>query len=67
MLLVGKFKVEDVCFQDHAKWSYFTLDRENMWRIPMIQEIVNLKQGDLEVEGFDSDELNDLLDHLCTS
>jgi hypothetical protein len=67
MLPVGKSKVEDVCFQDHAKLSYFTLDRENMWRIPMIQEIVNLKQGDLEVEDFDSDELNEMLDHLCTS
>ena len=55
MLLVGKSKVEDVCFQDHAKLSYFTLDRENKWRIPMIQEIVNLKPGDLEVEGFESD------------
>jgi hypothetical protein len=59
--------VEDVCFQDLAKLSYFTLDKENKWRIPMIQEIVNLKQGDLEVEGFDNDELNDMLDHLCTS
>ena len=39
MLLVGKSKVEDVCFQDHAKLSYFTLDRENMWRIPMIQKL----------------------------
>jgi hypothetical protein len=27
----------------------------------------NLKQGDLELEGFDSDELNGMLDHLCTS
>ena len=67
MLLVGKSKVEDVCFQDHAKLSYFTIDRENKWRIPMIQEIVNLKQGDQEVEGFDYHEVNDMLDHLCTS
>ena len=59
--------MEDVCFQDHAKLSYFTLVRENKWRITMIQEIVNLKQGDLEVEGFDYDELNDMLDYLCTS
>ena len=49
----------------HFLWDTrcFTLDRENMWRILMIQEIINLKRGDLEVEGFDFDELNDLLDH----
>ena len=47
MLLAGKSKVEEVCFQDHAKLDYFSQDDENKWKIPIIKEIVDLKQGDL--------------------
>ena len=54
-------------FFDHAKLTYFNIKRDNKGGIPMIQEIVNNKQGDQEVEDFDSAELNDMLDHLCTS
>ena len=32
----------------------------------MIKEIVEIKFGDTEVEGFDLDEVTAMLDQLCT-
>ena len=35
--------------------DFFSQDDKNNWKIPIIQEIVDFKQGDLEVIGFDSE------------
>ena len=67
MLSVRKSRVEEVCFHDYAKLEYFNQADENKWKIPMIKEIVDIKHGDLKVLGIDSDELNNMLDYLCTS
>ena len=53
MLLAGKSRVKDVCFVDHARLKYFKLEDGDKWKVSMIQEIIDLKQCELEVPGFD--------------
>ena len=66
MLLVGKTSVEDVRVEDVDNLEYFKLENDELWKIPQIQEIINVKAGNLEVAGFENDELEILLSHLCT-
>ena len=66
MLLVDKNRVEDVKLDDLNKVTYFKLEENERWKISMIKEVVDTKAGQLEVPGFEHEELEALLKHLCT-
>ena len=66
MLLVGKACVEDVKVEDVDNLEYFKLENDELWKITQIQEIINVKAGNMEVAWFEIDELEILLSHLCT-
>ena len=44
---------------------------ENIWKVNLIQELVNLKQKNLIVDDkentFSDEELNDILEFVCTT
>ena len=67
MLLLGKSRVEDVKLEDSASLTYHTLDPSEAWKVSSIKEIINTKAGMLEVPGFQIEELEEILHHLCTS
>ena len=67
MLLLGKSRVEDVKLEDSSSLTYHTLDPSEAWKVSSIKEIINTKAGMLEVPGFQIDELEEILHHLCTS
>ena len=67
MLLVGKSSVADVRKEDVDKIDYFKLDSGDSWKVGSIIEIIQVKQGLMEVPGFEFDELEVILDYLCTS
>ena len=64
MLLVVKSSVADVTKEDADKIEYFKLDSGDSWKGGSIREIIQVKQGLMEVPGFD--ELEVILDYLCT-
>ena len=66
MLLVGKTSVEDVKVEDLDNLECFKLENDELQKNTQIQEIINVKAGNLEVVGFQNDELEILLSHLCT-
>ena len=65
MLLAGKASVDHVR-KDSLNLSYFPLDVEDSWKVGVIKEIIDAKSDVLEVPGFDDDELETILLHLCT-
>ena len=67
MLLLGKSRVEDVKLEDSTSLTYHTLDPSEAWKVSSIKEIINTKAGMLEVPGFQTEELEEILHHLCTS
>ena len=66
MLLLGKRKISEVSLNDLSALSYFNLDETQQWRVPLIKELMKAKTEVVEVPGFDLDELQDILHHLCT-
>ena len=67
MLLVGKSSVADVRKEDVEKIGCFELDSYESWKVVSIREIIQVKQGLMQVPGFGSDELETILNYLCTS
>ena len=66
MILAGKSSVEDVTVEDVDSISYFNLSEDEQWKISSIQEIIYVKAGNLDIPGFDLEELETILSHLCT-
>ena len=67
MLLVGKSSVDDVNKVDVEKIEYFPVKETDSWRVDAIREIIEVKNKVLDVEDFLLEELEAILDHLCTS
>ena len=67
MLLVGKTSVEAVKKEDAFKIKYYPIDETDSWRIDTIKEIVDVKNGILGIEDFEIEELEEILNYLCTS
>ena len=66
MLLTGKCRVSDVCKGDVKDLHYHKLDQCEAWKVGAIQEILQAKEGLAQIEGFEDDELDFILNYLCT-
>ena len=67
MLLVNKVKVCDVTKKDIDEVKYAEVPPEDEWKVGMVREIIDIKYSRLDVENFNKEELNEILDYLCTS
>ena len=67
MLLLGKVRVEDIGIKDIDNFEYVTVPPEDQWKIAMVKEIIEVKNNNLVVENFEDEELQEIIDHLCSS
>ena len=49
------------------KLVYFPVPEGEKRRIPLLQELLKLRQGHLKMDNFNSTEISNMIDHLCTS
>ena len=49
------------------KLSYFVTPDKEAWRTEMSLELLKLRKGDLELQGFSSSEREEILKHICVS
>ena len=67
LLLTDKSNIDDLR-KDHIKEiKYQDVDPSNEWKIGFIKEITDVKFNQLEVENFSKEELEEILDFLCTT
>ena len=52
---------------DDVKGKYRDVPRNEKYRVAFIDEIIDVKNNQLEVNGFHDDELEEILHHLCVS
>ena len=67
LLLTDKLKVDELepCMVDNI--PYHKIKEEDMWRIGMVRELMDIKQGDmLPPEGMSDEDLEHILDFVCT-
>ena len=46
---------------------YNPIENEERWKITMAQEIIEIKNRNLEVDNFRREELEEMLEFLCIS
>ena len=66
MILANKNTIEDL-EKGNIDFEYHAVDPREAWRIEFAKELIDLKHGELEVEGITPNELNQILDYVCTT
>ena len=67
LLLTNERKFDEITDADIDKIMYAEMKNENSWRVPLIQEIMDMKFGKLIIDGFSSEECEEILQCACTS
>ena len=67
MLLMGKTSVGEIKRVDVENINYFRLDEKESLKVQCIQEIIEAKNNRVEIPGFEGEELQAMLNYLCTS
>ena len=50
-----------------SNMTYSSIPDTELWRIPIIDEILALRSNELTLTGFSYGEMKDILDHVCTT
>ena len=64
MLLTGKTRIQDLKSGD-TDFEY-KIPEEELWRVSMIKELVDIKEHDLFVPGFEEEDIEEILDYIST-
>ena len=67
MLLTDKDTIEEVKESDVLDVEYAPVNKEDQWKIQMVMELIDVRDGQLELENFSNEEIEDTIEHLCTS
>ena len=64
LLLTGKTSITDLKKQDANCIQYHPLKDEDTWKVDCIRELVDVKNCQLRVDNFASEELSQILHYL---
>ena len=67
LLLTNKHSINELKKDDINQIKYNEINKEDEWKVNFIKEIIDIKANQIEVENFSYDELDEILNHLCTS
>ena len=68
LLMTDCQSIEDLKPECVANIQYNKITDENMWRVNIIKEILDIKHGDLDIpEGWTITELDDIINFACVS
>ena len=67
MLMLGKGTVQDIQINDTDSIEYNMVPQSEAWRINLVKELIDIKHENVEVLGMENDELDQILDHICTN
>ena len=63
MLLSGKTSISDL---RNISVPYHELPDEEAWKVDVIKELISMRHGDLELPGWEKEELEYIMNSLCT-
>ena len=67
LLLTDKFRVDEVTIKDIDNLVYAGHKPEDSWKVGLVQEIIDVKAGRRKIENFSDDELQEILENICTN
>ena len=67
MLLLGKVTIDEIRLNDIDSFEYSPVLPDNQWKVDMVREIIEVRGDELKIDNFSRQELDELLEYLCTS
>ena len=67
LLMTNKDDILQLDPQDTSQMLYEPVSPENLWRIPLVKELIDAKWGEATIDIFTNSEINDILEDICTS
>ena len=67
LLLTKKESIEQITDKDVENIEYAKMPDDDMWRVNMIKEVTDVKFGQLTIEGFSTEECEEMLQFACIS
>ena len=67
LLLLGKHKIDEVESYDIDTFEYAPVKPDDIWKIDMVKELIEVRENQASIENFSRDELEEILEHLCIS
>ena len=67
LLLVGKHTIEEISIKDQDRYEYCPIQPGDEWKVNMVRELIEVRENNLNVEHFTAEELEEVLEHICTS
>ena len=64
--MASKNNIEEL-FKKKVAIDYHEIPKEENWRSNFVKEIVDIRNEELIVPGFEKAQLDEILEHLCTS
>ena len=66
MKLTNRETVKEITVSDIKQLRYHPIPDEEEWRIGIVRDIIDIRNGNAKLENFNAAELNDMLDFACT-
>ena len=67
MLQTNKVSVNDLRKSDITELVYHPTAPDEKWKEVIVNEIIQVRDNNIEVEGFEYEELTEILEHICVS
>ena len=67
MLLFDKNSIDDIKEKDILEFVYAPVENNDEWKIQMIRELIHVRNTGLEIENVSNDEVELMIEYLCTS
>ena len=67
MLLLGKHTIDEVKSRDINEIQYAPVMPDDVWKVDMVKELIEVRANQATIENFSDDELEEILEHLCIS
>ena len=67
MHLLQKDSIDDICKSDVNNIVFSPIPKNEEWRIGFLKELLDIRSKDVSLENFSKDEIEDMIQHVCTT
>ena len=67
MLMCGETNVMNLQTNDIKRLTYVEVPKNENWRVPLLKELLEIRQDPDMLEGFSSEEIDLLIHYTCTT
>ena len=66
IMLQAGLETPDELLSRHVDVSYHEIVGADRWRVDLLKEVVDVIVGDMDLLGFEKEELKEIRDYICT-